>query len=155
MKRNNTTSQETTKEISRREMLKKGALAVGAIVLGGALKNVSAFSRDASVSSLDPQNQQRIVRKALFVEKNCLIYQQGELIKSKKAKGVELKECNACVTVCPRKSITTKEIKGAKGQMLPVLDETTCIGCGRCLKVCPQDPKAWEIWDRTNNKKLM
>ncbi len=133
------------RDLTRREMLKKSALAISAIFLSGVLKKVSAS---------EPQ-QQRIVRKAIFVEKNCLIYKQAELIKTKKSKGTELKECNACVTACPRKSITTKEIKGAKGQMLPVLDETTCIGCARCLRVCPQEPKAWEIWDMTNNKKLM
>lgn len=134
-------------------MLKKSAVALGALFIGGTLNKADGLNIS---SSLRPQNQQqRVVRKAKFIEKNCIIYKQAELIKSKKTKGVELKECNACVLACPRKSITTKELPGAKGQMLPVLDETTCIGCSRCLRVCPQEPKAWEIWDMTNGKKLM
>ena len=127
---------------------------LGSIFIAGWLNRVNAIQKSIGSTEYTPQ-QQRIVRKAKFIEKNCIVYQQGELIKKKRAKASEHKECNACVAACPRKSITTKEIQGAKGEFLPVLDVTTCIGCSRCLRVCPQEPKAWEIWDTTNNTKLM
>lgn len=132
---------------SRRKMIKRTALLFATIFAGSAINKIDAVN-----NSITPQKT-RVARKALFIEKNCIVSKQAQLIKEKKK--VEKEECNACVTACPVKAIETKEIEGAKGFKIPTLIEEKCIGCTRCLRVCPQDPKAWEIWDKTNNKKLM
>ena len=42
--------------------------------------------------------------------------------------------CAACASICPRKAITMKP--DALGFLYPVVDESLCIDCGRCVKVC-------------------
>ena len=44
--------------------------------------------------------------------------------------------CGICEDVCPTRSIQITKIKG---ENIPILNETTCLGskCARCLKVCP------------------
>ena len=42
--------------------------------------------------------------------------------------------CGACVQKCPKKSISL--IEDSEGFLYPKVDETTCINCGLCEKVC-------------------
>lgn len=43
--------------------------------------------------------------------------------------------CEACVQVCPQKSI--KMIEDIEGFRYPFVDENSCISCNLCHKVCP------------------
>lgn len=43
--------------------------------------------------------------------------------------------CTACASACPRGSITMKE--NSEGFLYPSVDESTCIECGICARVCP------------------
>ena len=43
--------------------------------------------------------------------------------------------CAACVQRCPKQCISMKEDN--EGFQYPVVDESTCIDCGVCEKVCP------------------
>lgn len=43
--------------------------------------------------------------------------------------------CAACVQRCPKQCISLKEDE--EGFLYPVVDETLCINCGLCEKVCP------------------
>ncbi|MBQ2483148.1 MAG: 4Fe-4S binding protein [Bacteroidales bacterium] len=131
----------------RRDALKAAGLFVAAFVGSSMLDKIgaAALSVDDMVES---DQQQRIVRKAVFVSKNCKVHKQI----ASKAKNLE--DCLLCIDACPRKAIVVTDIQGAKIKG-PQLKEDLCIGCGRCVRVCPENPKGWEIWDRTNNKKLM
>ena len=40
--------------------------------------------------------------------------------------------CNPCVDSCPVNAISMKDINA-----LPVVDFDTCIGCGKCVGICP------------------
>ena len=53
--------------------------------------------------------------------------------------------CKACGDVCPVKAITFAE--DTEGFRYPVVDETLCIHCGKCLKFCHTQKK-----NRTNTK---
>ncbi|WP_082519866.1 ferredoxin-type protein NapF [Rhizobium sp. Root1220] len=50
------------------------------------------------------------------------------------AKGVA---CQSCGEACPAQAIGFRPRIG--GPFLPVIDPTTCTGCGACLQVCPVD----------------
>ncbi|MBO6223603.1 MAG: 4Fe-4S binding protein [Bacteroidales bacterium] len=132
----------------RRDCIKAAGLFIAAAVGSGMFSKLGAVSR--TVENIAEQNQQkpRIIRKAVFVSKNCKVHKQI----ASKAKNLE--DCLLCIDACPRKAIVVADIKGAKIKG-PQLKEDLCIGCGRCVRVCPENPKGWEIWDRTNNKKLM
>jgi coenzyme F420-reducing hydrogenase beta subunit len=43
--------------------------------------------------------------------------------------------CSACYAVCPKRAITMKP--DVEGFLQPVIDETLCVHCGLCEKVCP------------------
>lgn len=43
--------------------------------------------------------------------------------------------CGACLASCPTASIAMSE--DSEGFMRPYISESTCIGCQKCLKVCP------------------
>ena len=47
--------------------------------------------------------------------------------------------CSACYSVCPVKAITM--IEDEEGFEYPNIDETKCIKCHQCLKVCPFNEK--------------
>lgn len=43
--------------------------------------------------------------------------------------------CNACMQICPKKCIDMQEDE--EGFRYPQIDETLCVECGLCKKVCP------------------
>lgn len=43
--------------------------------------------------------------------------------------------CTACASACPRGSISMKE--NSEGFLYPEVDESTCVECGLCVRVCP------------------
>ena len=42
--------------------------------------------------------------------------------------------CSACANICTHKAITM--VEDDRGFLLPVIDETKCVECGLCVKVC-------------------
>ena len=42
--------------------------------------------------------------------------------------------CMACASVCPQGAIS--KIENSKGFIVPAIDDTKCINCGLCLRVC-------------------
>lgn len=43
--------------------------------------------------------------------------------------------CTACYSICSKKAISM--IEDDEGFLYPKIDETKCINCKICLKVCP------------------
>lgn len=43
--------------------------------------------------------------------------------------------CSACLNICPKNAI--KMFKNSEGFAYPKIDESLCIKCGKCKKVCP------------------
>ena len=62
---------------------------------------------------------------AVFDEHNCIVYKNGT-------------SCGACAEVCPTHAVTM--VKFRKGLMIPVVEESQCIGCGACVFRCPARP---------------
>lgn len=68
---------------------------------------------------------------------------RGKIMSIKKSKNVPIlyqnKEdccgCEVCYAICSQEAIAM--IKDEEGFYYPVIDSDRCIGCGRCLKVCP------------------
>lgn len=44
--------------------------------------------------------------------------------------------CAACANICPKQCI--KMEKNSEGFIYPIIDESSCIDCGRCDLVCPE-----------------
>ena len=43
--------------------------------------------------------------------------------------------CTACYAICPKEAISM--IEDEEGFEYPVIDESKCIRCFQCIKVCP------------------
>lgn len=147
---------------SRRKMLKAAGVIIAAAVGSGVSRKLGAAETATEMAAeagilhrvAQGEQQQRIVRKAVFVPANCRISKQAASVDAKKLAKEKIEACNECVTTCPRKAVTTKKLIPGTALDEPVLDAKLCIGCGRCVRVCPAEPKGWELWDMTNNKKL-
>lgn len=61
--------------------------------------------------------------------------------------------CTACYASCPTKAITMQPNK-EEGFLYPVVDESKCIECGKCLKVCrdvrpyQEEQQIYACWSR-------
>lgn len=64
--------------------------------------------------------------------------QSVELIKSLK----ECCGCGACYHSCPTKAISM--VENMDGFVYPEIDESICVDCGKCLKVCHFKDISWE-----------
>lgn len=53
-------------------------------------------------------------------------------VDTKKCKG-----CLICVNVCPREAIYYSGMINEKGYKMIAVDETKCIKCGSCYRMCP------------------
>ena len=43
--------------------------------------------------------------------------------------------CTACYAICPENAISMQSDE--EGFLYPVIDESQCVRCYQCLKVCP------------------
>lgn len=43
--------------------------------------------------------------------------------------------CTACYAICPISAI--QMIEDDEGFLYPIINDSVCIYCGQCLKVCP------------------
>lgn len=67
--------------------------------------------------------------------------------------------CTACAAICPRGSISMAP--DADGFFHPAIEETKCIHCGLCEKVCPvlhpvkpnHIPTAWAAWSADHDSR--
>ena len=50
--------------------------------------------------------------------------------------------CGYCYDACPLPSHAIKLVPPAK----PIVIEEGCVGCGRCVELCPQNPTAIDVW---------
>lgn len=50
--------------------------------------------------------------------------------------------CGYCYDACPLPQISINLVPKAK----PVIVEDGCVGCGRCVELCPQSPTAIDVW---------
>lgn len=64
--------------------------------------------------------------------------------------------CTACYASCPTKAITMQP-DAVEGFLYPVVDESKCIDCGKCLKVCKdvrpyqEKQKIYACWSKDND----
>jgi len=68
--------------------------------------------------------------------KNCPGIPSSERISKGRVASIECIQhiaCNPCVTACPFGAISM----GNEITDLPVLDASKCVGCGKCMAVCP------------------
>jgi len=73
-------------------------------------------------------------------EKTGILYKKDLKLPSKKQleKGVAIIECvqeipcDPCVDSCPVRAISMKDINAP-----PIIDYEKCIGCGKCVGICP------------------
>ena len=61
---------------------------------------------------------------------------------------MKLRECGICKPACAYKAIEIAELNNNSLQMLPMVKQSDCTGCGACIAVCPEncfriDPVKW------------
>ena len=48
-------------------------------------------------------------------------------------------DCMDCFIVCPEKQVIPPALKGQEKGISPVILDSNCINCGRCIDVCAKD----------------
>jgi len=88
--------------------------------------------------SLPNDKFEELKKKSLdFLDRNLKDIKESK----KEYKKIEIKDkwdcsgCSACVGVCPKKCITM--VKDEEGFLYPNIDDSKCIDCGLCSKICP------------------
>lgn len=61
----------------------------------------------------------------MSVENKILLFERKELCCG----------CTACCSICAKNAISM--VEDVEGFVYPKIDETKCVKCQRCLKVCP------------------
>lgn len=59
-------------------------------------------------------------------------------------------DCMDCYNVCPEPQVITPALKGEKKGLGPVITDSACTNCGRCIDVCSKD--VFEFGTRFGNK---
>ena len=81
---------------------------------------------DGAIARLSPAEKQVVqIGVADFYRDRCVVVTNGT-------------DCAACSEHCPTKAVSTEPY--GNNLCLPVLDQTTCIGCGACEFACPVRP---------------
>lgn len=62
-------------------------------------------------------------------------------------------DCNDCFVVCPEPKVIRPALKGAKQGIGPLIDESNCSNCGRCIDICDED--VFNFTNRFNNYEVL
>ncbi len=73
-----------------------------------------------------PEKQRLQIGIAHYRRDNCVVYLDKD------------RDCGACAEHCPTGALTMQP--DGDGYRLPKIVEALCIGCGSCVKACPQHP---------------
>jgi formate hydrogenlyase subunit 6/NADH:ubiquinone oxidoreductase subunit I len=65
---------------------------------------------------------------ASLVQDQCIVFTHGT-------------PCGACAEHCPTGSVRMVVREGSPGPSEPIFDESICIGCGACHRICPALPE--------------
>ncbi len=70
-----------------------------------------------------------VIGRAIWIKKNCVILRDKV-------------KCDSCFRHCPTGAISLVPMDIEKGDspLIPAIDETHCIGCGKCENLCPARP---------------
>ncbi len=48
-------------------------------------------------------------------------------------------DCNDCFIICPEPKVIRPALKGADKGISPLIDESNCTNCGRCIDICDEN----------------
>ena len=91
-------------------------------------RTVSGDFLKAALSGCEKKEKKQEVTVADFQKKSCC-------------------GCGLCVQICPKKCVTLQQDK--EGFLYPVVDQTRCVKCGRCMQKCVQRSKGGTLLKKT------
>ncbi len=70
-----------------------------------------------------------VIGRAIWIKKNCVVLRDKV-------------KCDSCFRHCPTGAISLvpMDIENGDSPLIPAIDETSCIGCGKCENLCPARP---------------